>query len=365
MFKKLGAFLKKDVVLTTAMVLAMLSCFIVIPNGEYLGYIDFNTLILLFCLMVIIEGLKDLSFFEYIGSLILSKVTTKKTLILTLVLLCFFSSMLITNDVALITFVPFAIMILEMANQTSKLCYTITLMTIAANLGSMFTPIGNPQNLYLFSLSQMDILAFLRLMLPFTLAALIMLVIAVLFGYPQSSLKVIMKDELKLNKGNIAYYLCLFVLCLLCVAKLLPHLYLFIIVLVMIIIKKRSLLSKVDYSLLLTFIFFFIFVGNIKHLPAIDNMIKTILSGNEKMISILLSQVISNVPCAMLLANYTTNLKDLIIGTNLGGLGTLIASMASLISYKQIANKYPQLKNKYLLIFTAANILFLIILYLI
>ena len=175
MRKKIADFLKKDIVLLISFCLALLSCLITPPGPAYLGYIDFHTLILLFCLMLIVEGLREADFFLYIGGAILNRTSSKRGLSLTLVFLCFLSSMFITNDVALITFVPFGILILEMAQMESRICYLIVLMTIGANLGSMFTPIGNPQNLYLYSLSGLSLPAFLRLMLPFTALAAVLL----------------------------------------------------------------------------------------------------------------------------------------------------------------------------------------------
>ncbi|MBQ6820678.1 MAG: anion permease [Clostridium sp.] len=361
MTKKIITFFKKDIVLTISFFLAILSCTIVPISLEYLDYIDFKTLVLLFSLMIIIEGFREENLFQYIGNEILKKVNSKRGIIFTLVFLCFLSSMFITNDVALITFVPFGIMILETIGLTNSLCLTITLMTIAANLGSMFTPIGNPQNLYLFSMSSLSFKDFLELMFPYILIAAILLIVFIFFGYNKSNFKVELKTSNINNKRLIYFYSILFILCLLTVIGIINYIILFAIVFISILIKNKELLRKADYSLLLTFLFFFIFVGNINHIDSFHKFIINILANNEKMFSILLSQAISNVPAAMLLSSYTNNINDLIIGTNIGGLGTLIASMASLISYKQLCTKYPNLKNKYLSIFTLCNIAFLLI----
>ncbi len=363
--KKVIDYLKRDVVLTVSMVLAAVSCLIIPPNIQYLEYIDFHTLIMLFCLMIIIEGLREQEVFQYIGSRLLSKVSTRRGLVFTLVFLCFISSMLITNDVSLITFVPFGILILEMTGQISKVCYTVTLMTIAGNLGSMFTPIGNPQNLYLYSLSGLSMGGFLRLMFPYTAAAAILLAVFVAAGCGKGELKVNMEAPARMDRRMISFYSILFLLCILTVAGIIPHLVLLAVVACCIGIRNRQLFARADYGLLLTFIFFFVFVGNIKHLDSLQTWIMGVLGGNEKAVSVLSSQVISNVPAAMLLSGYTDQVKELIVGTNLGGLGTLIASMASLISYKQICNRYPDLKKKYLGIFTVCNLIFLLVLWLI
>lgn len=359
MLAKIKNYLRGDAVLSAALCLALLSCLIRPPGREYLRYIDFNTLIMLFCLMLIIEGLRGEGFLEFLGSRILIRVKTRRGIVFTLIFLCFISSMFITNDVALITFVPFGIMILEMINLTAKMCCTVTLMTVAANLGSMFTPIGNPQNLYLFSLSGMGVPEFLELTWLYTGCAAFVLTLFTVVCYKEEHLVLDMQPAPLRDKRTVAYYLALFALCVLTVARFVPHLVLLAVVTAALLYKNKSLFRRVDYSLLLTFLFFFIFTGNINHIESLHSFIMSILSGNEIPGSIVLSQFISNVPAAMLLSGYSTDYPALIIGTNLGGLGTLIASMASLISYKQVAAKYPQLKRQYLAIFTVFNLIFL------
>ena len=363
MVKKITDAFRRDVVLTVSLVLAAASCLIVSPNPGYLAYIDFNTLIILFCLMLIVEGLRRQNFLQYIAGQMLGKVGTVRGLVCTLVFLCFVSSMFITNDVSLITFVPFGIMVLEMADQRERICYTVTLMTIAANLGSMFTPIGNPQNLYLFGLSGLNMPSFLRLTGPYVLAAALLLLLAIFFGYKQSRLYIEVGQSAPLDRRSISFFGVLFVLCVLTVSGFVPHEALLVLVTVALLWRSRELFAGVDYSLIFTFVFFFIFVGNIKHLTAVETWIGGMMAGHDRLIGVLVSQVISNVPAAMLLSGYSGNLNELIVGVNLGGLGTLIASMASLISYKQVANRYPAEKQKYLLLFTALNVAFLVLLY--
>lgn len=353
---------KNDVVLSVSACLAFISCFINKPSLDYLGYIDFHTLVILFCLMIVIEGIKQQNLFQWIADTILVRVHSNKAIVTTLVLLCFFSSMLITNDVALITFVPFGLLLMKACHMETSICLTITLMTIAANLGSMFTPIGNPQNLYLFSLSKMSLGSFLTLMLKPTVISGILLILAIVLGYQNTRVEIKVAERPSLNTANLLFFGILFVLSLGCVAHLINTWLLLAIVLICILIKDRTLLKQADYALLMTFVFFFIFIGNMKHLESLNTLLLDLVSGNECLISIALSQIISNVPAAMLLSNFTTNIDQLILGTNIGGLGTLIASMASLISYKQINNHYPQFKSKYIKIFTIFNVCFLIIL---
>ena len=364
MFKNILSFLKKEIVLTISGILAVISCFFVVPDSEYINYIDFHTILILFCLMAVMEGLKDIGLFQRIGETLLKKFHSERGIAIVLVFLCFISSMLITNDVALITFVPLALLIMTMAQMESALCMIITLMTIAANLGSMLTPIGNPQNLYLYSVSEMSLLSFLGLMLPYTFIAAVLLLICILVKYRSKEISFSLPyGRQKLNKKRIIYYLILFALCLLAVAKIMPIFILFLITFIAVFVDKRGLLKKIDYSLLATFIFFFIFIGNMGRLEVFRNFLTSILEGNEMLVAILSSQIISNVPAALLLSGFTDKWTALIIGTNLGGLGTLIASMASLISYKQLAANYPDKKGKYMIMFTVWNIIFLAVLY--
>lgn len=364
MKEKILQYIKKETVLCAAVVLALVSCFLVPPDGKYLGYVHWNTVILLFCLMAVMEGLKQLGLFRFIGKEMLTRVKKEKSLVLCLVFLCFFSSMLITNDVALITFVPFGILIMRMANLEPFVLFTVTLMTIAANLGSMLTPTGNPHNLYLYGISGMRLNDFLLLMLPFTVVAgaLLLLVIFIVFR----NRKIIIREKPekeKLDIKRVIYYLALFVLCLLVVAKVLNIAALLVIIVAAVLIENRRLLKSVDYSLLITFVAFFIFTGNMGRFPAFHTMIAGLMKGHERITSVMISQVISNVPASLLLAGFSNKYSQLMVGTNLGGLGTLIASMASLISYKQIVQVYPNRKGRYLLIFSVWNVVFLIVMY--
>ena len=362
--KNIISFLKKEVVLTISGILAICSCFLVVPDSLYADYIDWHTILILFCLMAVMAGFKDIGLFQYTGEILLKKFRSKRGVAGVLIFLCFFSSMFITNDVALITFVPLALLILNMANMNDSLCYIMALMTIAANLGSMLTPIGNPQNLYLYSTSGLSLGNFVMLMLPYTVIAAILLLLGIFVRFRKANVCVELGNTTNtMNIKRIIYYGVLFGICLLAVAKICPVELLFGIVFIAVIIDNKKLLVQIDYSLLLTFIFFFIFIGNMGRFPAFRDFLAEILEGRVTLVSVLSSQIISNVPAALLLSGFTSDWNSLIIGTNLGGLGTLIASMASLISYNQLAQNHPEAKGKYMLVFTISNVLFLIILY--
>lgn len=361
---RIVAFIKKEAVLSVALLLAVVSSFVVKPSKAYIGYIDYHVLVLLFALMLVVGGFKSLGVFRLLGEKMCSKVSSLRGLTLVLTLLCFVSSMLITNDVALITFVPFTISIFCMIACEDKLIPVIVLETIAANLGSMLTPIGNPQNLLLFSLSGMDVLQFVIHMLPLTILSLV-LILACVIRLKSQSIQ-IAKEEAS-NQGRLVtdyrfwIYLVLFMVCMGNVFHLYSYVVVLAVVTIVVLLMNRSLFAEVDYSLLLTFVGFFIFIGNMKQIESVNALFMQLISGNELLMGIVSSQVISNVPAAMLLSGFTTEYGLLLYGVNIGGLGTLIASMASLISYRFFVKAYPEQKSMYFKQFTLYNVVLLVV----
>lgn len=362
---KLIAFFKKETILCVAGLLAVISMAWIPPDGEYMGYINWQVLVLLFCLMSVMGGLQALGIFKAIANTLLHWANGLRQLTLLLVMLCFFFAMVVTNDVALITFVPFTILLLQMADLTGEMIPILVLQTIAANLGSMLTPIGNPQNLYLYTVSGMSPADFVLTMLPLTLLSLFLLVLCCMLtkDVPLSGqmLPPIQGEDFSMReKVTLSALLMLFAACLMTVFHVMPYWTVLGISLVWFVFFERDVLGKVDYSLLITFIFFFVFIGNMGRIPAMRDAIASILAGREMIVSFLCSQIISNVPAAVLLSGFTDHWKDLLFGVNIGGLGTLIASMASLISYKFFVHANEKAKGKYLKHFTIMNILFAI-----
>lgn len=374
---------RKDPVLVVAIVLAIISCAAVPPDAAYAEYVDLRTIGMLFSLMTIMAGLSRLGVFRIACRHLLSAVRGPRRLALALTLLAFFSSMLITNDVALVTFVPFALLALRTLDSPRHACFTVVMMTIAANLGSMLTPIGNPQNLYLYSTSHMALTDFLLLMLPYAAAALVLLVGAIAFfgripehakekaargvgaGSPAAGETPQLAsdaDDPAPSPLRVLPWAALFVLALLSVAHILPYQAIVAVTIVVALAADRRALLHVDYALLFTFIAFFVFVGNVGRIEVVSAALAQLIDGHELAVSVIASQVLSNVPAAILLSGFTSNFAALIVGTNLGGLGTLIASMASLISYKQVALVLPREKGRYFMLFTVWNIAFLAVL---
>lgn len=363
--QKISVAFKKDSVLFISGALAVASCFFVPLSREYLDYINIRVLALLFCLMGIVAGIKEAGAFDALSHALLKRIHSLKTLVFNMTALCFFMSMFLTNDVALVTIVPFTLLVfsnLETACPKAKnaLCVTLALETVAANLGSMLTPVGNPQNLFLFARYEMQITDFLKLTAPYSALSFALVAVLCFLLVKNEAIQIPAENETKKISESFYIYLGLFILALLTVGKLIPWQALLAIVCIVIFFQNKKLFARVDYVLLLTFVFFFVFVGNLGRVPFFRDFFESIIEGREVLTSILASQFISNVPAALLLSSFTQNGAALVIGTNLGGLGTIIASMASLITYKFCA---PQEHRRYLAIFSALNFGILILLY--
>ena len=376
--------LKSETILIVASVLALISCFIVPPDAEYRSYIHVNTITQLCCLMIVVCGLQRIGVFRVIGSRLLQHASTARNLVIILVALTFFSAMLITNDVALVTFVPFAAAVLIMANMSERVVLVVTLMTIGANVGSMLTPIGNAHNLYLKSLTGMSSLEMISIMAPYTTAAAVLLLIVIAIAFdkrPVAQLEDLetgvlapepgkpRPDEIRITGYGAGYggwrtivYALLFIVCLLAVSDFLPLWVMCVVVVVAFLFTDRRVFKHVDWGLPLTFCMFFIFIGNMKRVPEFYALAQSLVGGHPLEVAVASSQVISNVPTTLLLSGFCDQWKPLIIGTNLGGMGTLIASMASLISYKNVVRQYPDKKGRYLAVYSAVNVLFLVVL---
>lgn len=348
-------FVKKECVLVIAVTLAILSSFISIPK---LSYIDFKVLILLFNLMVVVAAFKELKFLDSIAIGLLKKCNTYTSISLALVFITFISSMIVTNDVALITFVPLSIVIARKAN--INVLKIVIFQTLAANLGSSFTPMGNPQNLYIYSFYNLSPIDFFKITLPIVILAVLFLVLLV-FKDKKMNLSLDLEDVKIDNKRDVYLFGGLFLIILLSVFHVIDYKVTFLITIVMVLILNKKLFSQVDYSLLITFIGFFIFVGNISTMDVVKNFMEGILNSPKStfLASVLSSQVISNVPATMLLSGFTDHFKELLLGVNIGGMGTLIASLASVISYKIYASEFGN--YNYMKSFTFYNILGLII----
>ena len=360
--KSVMEFIKKEAVFFIAAICAILTLFLVPPDAEYLHYIDFRVLCLLFCLMAVVAGFKSLGMFRWLTYQILHRIRNGHILSAMLVLLPFFTSMLVTNDVALLIFVPFTLGLLVQLGCQRSIILILVLQTIAANLGSMATPVGNPQNLYLYAAYELSAAAFFSIVLPLTAVSFIGLLIVSFFALPKTLSKQTIEFETIASIRKLMIYAALFVVCILTVFRVIHYLVATAFVLIAVLLLDRKLLADVDYMLLATFVCFFIISENLGRLDVVRNFLQSLLQRSALLTAVGTSQIISNVPAAVLLSGFTENWTALLAGTNIGGLGTPIASLASLITLK-LYLRWPEAKaGRYILIFLAANLIGLAIL---
>ena len=362
MLNRIGAFVKKETVLCVAAVCAVLTMFLVPPDREYWGYIDFRVLCLLLSLMAVVAGFQACGAFRWLTYQLLRRIRSGRILGVTLVMLPFFSSMLVTNDVALLVFVPFTLGLLAQLGCTGAVIPMLVLQTVAANLGSMATPVGNPQNLFLYASYNLGPAEFFGVTLPLTAISLVCLIAASIPVLPRALPQLDLQQEDIQGKGKLLTYGILFVLCLLTVFRVIHYGVMTALVLIVIAIADRKLLKELDIALLATFVCFFVVSENLGRVDAVRNFLQTLLGRSTLLTSVATSQVISNVPAAVLLSAFTQQWKELLQGVNIGGLGTPIASLASLITLK-LYLRHPGCKAlKFLGVFTLANVAGLVIL---
>ncbi len=366
MLIKIKTFVKKEAVFCISALCAIATMFIVLPDAEYVGYIDFHVLILLLCLMAVVAGFKSVGAFRWLTYQLLRHTNSGKILGITLVLLPFFASMLVTNDVSLLVFVPFTILLLSGLGCGKNIVPVIVLQTVAANLGSMATPVGNPQNLFLYSAYNLSAGEFFRTTLPLTLVSLVALILFSALLLPRTLLKQQLTEEKITDSRYLVLFAVLFVLCLLTVFRVMSHYILFAVIVLCILClnkdTKKAVVRDVDFMLLLTFVCFFIVSGNLGRVDAVKEFLQSILDKSTLLTSVATSQIISNVPAAVLLSSFTDNWQELLAGVNIGGLGTPVASLASLITLKLYMNTKSSKVLKFLGVFTLANVLGLVIL---
>ena len=358
---KIAAFFKKEPVLCIAAAAAMATCFIVPPDREYIGYVDMRTIALLYCLMVVVALARKAGVFDLLARKLSSGAGNSRRLGLLLTLLCFFSAMLITNDVALLTFVPFTVLVLSPLKSQKALIGTVVMETVAANLGSMLTPVGNPQNLYIYSKYAMSFGDFFSCTLPVCAASLALIVLCCML-LEKKPVTGSGETDVKAEKKTLILSTALFALCLLVVFRVMEWYVLLPILIAVLLIFDRKMLRKADFLLLLTFLCFFVFVGNVSRIESVKTALEAALRGRELLLSALCSQVISNVPAAVLLSGFTANARGLLLGVNIGGLGTPIASLASLISMKIYSQSEGADAGKYLAVFSLVNFALLAVL---
>lgn len=362
--EKIINFIKNEVVLSVAIILAIITCFFVPIDKEYLNYFDYSTLICLFCMLAVVAGLKSTNIFELISRKLIGLFHTRRAVIYALVFGTFFFDMIVANDMSLITFLPLTFIVLHSTKNDKYLAFTFIMQTIAANMGGMITPYGNPQNLYLYSYYNINTTEFFSILLLQSISVAILLWICCSFIHNEP-LKLRRNTKIIISKKELLIYSILFVLVILSIFRFIPYILTLIIVVLTIFIIDRKRFYQIDYALIATFFVFFIFSGNIARIPAIKEFISEIVVKHTLLAGIVSCQFISNVPTAIFLSKFTTNYKELLVSVNIGSLGILISSLASLITLKEFLKHQPKNFWKYLIMYTIFNSIFLFVLLLI
>ena len=361
LFKGILNFFKSNIVMTVALLAAAVTSCLVQPDKNYIGYFDFKTLTCLFCVLAVVCALKNIRFFYILARKIVEVCGNIRSCVLMLVYITFIGSMLIANDMALLTFLPLGYYVLSATKQEKYMEVTFILQNIAANLGGMLTPFGNPQNLYLYSFFKIDNLEFMGIMAPCFVVAIILITVCCLVSVKPEKV-LLQKQRVNLPPTKTVIYLILFIYSILIVFRSIPYWTGLIVIPLFLIFMDRDALKAVDYPLLLTFVFFFIFAGNMARIEVVRTAFSFLLSKSTLLFSVLSCQVISNVPSAVLLSQFTNNYADLLVGVNIGGAGTLIASLASLITFREYAKHNPTKFKHYILTFSLFNFGFLALL---
>lgn len=358
------SFTKKNAVMLIALIAALITMIFIPPDSEYLSYFDFKTLTCLFCTLLVICALKNIRFFYMLAHKIVQLFKNTRACVLALVYVTFLGSMLLANDMALLTFLPLGYIVLETTGKKKLMAFTFIMQNIAANLGGMLTPFGNPQNLYLYTKFQIPTGEFMGIMaIPFLTSVALITLCCFLFVKPESVQ--IHEEDIRPQPIRTVIYLVLFALSIIVVFRVVHYVVGLIVIPLVILCMDKKAFKKVDYPLLLTFVFFFIFAGNMSRIEVVRQLFSGLLQKNTLLVSIVSCQCISNVPSAILLSQFTGNYRGLLLGVNIGGVGTLISSLASLITFREYVKRNPGKGGRYIAIFSAFNFSFLLILTLI
>ena len=355
------SFIKKEVVLSIAIIATIVTMFFVPIDKEYLGYFEYKTLVALFCMLAVVAGLKNTNVFELISKKLIGLFKTRRAVIYCLIYGTFFFDMIVANDMSLITFLPLTYIVLHSTGNDKYLAFTFIMQTIAANMGGMITPYGNPQNLYLYSYYNIPTLEFFGVLLIQSITVALLLFIGCLF-IKNEKLSLKNEEKFEIKKKELIVYAILFVFVILSIFRVVPHLVTLAIVVVTVLIVDIKRFKYVDYALLATFCVFFIFSGNIARITVIKDFIANIVAENTLVAGIVSCQFISNVPTAIFLSKFTENYRDLLVSVNIGSLGIIISSLASLITLKEYLKHQPKNFKKYMGLFTLINSAFLAVL---
>ena len=359
MLLRVKKFIQNNIVCSIAFVLALITCIFVPIDREYIHYIDYKTIASLFMISCIIAAFKDINFFYLLARQIIIKFKTLRMSYLALITITFAGSMLIANDMALITFLPLGYLLLKETGHEDKEAFVFIMQNIAANLGGMLTPFGNPQNLYIYTKYNIGSIAFMKIMIiPFLVAIILLYLSGSLIENTELTIN---EKPVSIDKTREIVYVSLFILAVLIVFRLIHPLIGLIIIPTVIFIFDRRAFKSVDYTLLLVFVFFFIFSSNLVRIGQVNSFFKGLLAKDVYFTTLISCQFMSNVPTSILLSKFTNDYIPLLYGVNIGGLGTLIASLASLITFRTYIKLNPKKALQFILLFTFINLIFIVI----
>lgn len=345
--------------LTATAVAAALTCLLVPPSAEYLHYPEYRTLVGLWCFLTVISALDRTHLVTAAAEGVVGVLRGRRTLVVGLVLLTALGSMLITNDMALLTFLPLSALALRATGDEQHLAYVFVLQTVAANLGGMITPFGSPQNLFLYQYFHLSVGQLVAVMaIPFVLS--IALLVLACLRVPRGAIRPV-TSRTRVRWRPAAVHLVLFAVAVALVVRALPVWAGLVVVAVVAVVDLQALRS-VDYGLLATFVLFFVFAGNLERVPQASGVLQHLLQEHVLLWSVAGSQLISNVPTALIYAPFTDDWRALLLGVNVGGVGTVVASLASLITLRRYQLLRPGGTRAFLGLFTVVNVLFLVVL---
>ena len=356
---KIKKLILNNVVTIIAFILALVTTFFVPIDKEYLHYIDYKTISCLFLISCIISAFKDINFFYAVARHIIIRFNTLRKSYVALITITFVGSMIIANDMALLTFLPLGYLVLKETNNEDKEAFVFIMQNVAANLGGMLTPFGNPQNLYIYTKYNIDSIEFMKIMnVPFVVAIILLYLSALFIGNEKL---VLSRQDIKTSPIKEKVYILLFILAIFVVFRHVPLIVGLIVIPIIVLLLDRNAFKLVDYSLLLTFVFFFIFSSNLARIEEVNSFFSKLLRHNVYFTTLFSCQIMSNVPTSILLSKFTNEYIPLLYGVNIGGLGTLIASLASLITFRNYVALNPKKAWSYLALFTFINLIFIVV----
>lgn len=347
-------------ILIVAAIAALVTMVLVPPDDEYLGYFDWHTLICLFCILATLSAIGSSGLLDWVSHSIAEHVHSTRTLIVALVTVTLGCSMVLSNDMTLVTVLPLATVLLKSVHREREIPFAFIVITLTANLGGMLLPFGNPHNLYLYSIFHLTFGQFVGTMAPPLILSMVLIYACCRFVHTER-FSYTKPDDVVISRKHALLYTALFVVCILMTVNVVPYLMGMAVVVAVLAIVDHEVFAKTDYALIMTFICFFIFSGNIARVPGVADFFASLLGSGAFLTTLISSQVISNVPAAILISHFSNDWAGIALGSNVGGVGTPISSLATLITLRQFQKAHVGGMGRFLGKFEVYNFAFLIV----